>query len=90
MKFTLSSIAILLVGVASTAPTLNARAFGDDAITLKQADTGKFEPGTPVVDGALKLNEGESCTTTSTKGVLGCDDGTGGTFNIVNGKREDD
>ncbi|KAK1990868.1 hypothetical protein LX36DRAFT_647290 [Colletotrichum falcatum] len=88
MKFTLTSIAILLVGVASAAPALGTRAFGDNAITLKQADTGKFEPGTPVVDGALNLKSGESCTTTSTKGVLGCDDGTGGTFNIVNGKRQ--
>ncbi|KAK2055072.1 hypothetical protein LY76DRAFT_618811 [Colletotrichum caudatum] len=87
MKFTLTSIAVL-VGVASAAPALEARVFGDDAITLKQADTGKFEPGRPVVDGALNLKDGESCTTTSTKGVLGCDDGTGGTFNIVNGKRD--
>ncbi|KAK1954724.1 hypothetical protein LY78DRAFT_729655 [Colletotrichum sublineola] len=88
MKFTLTSIAILLVGVASAAPALDTRAFGDNAISLQQANTGKFEPGTPVVDGALKLKDGESCTTTSTKGVLGCDDGTGGTFNIVDGKRQ--
>ncbi|KAK7995749.1 hypothetical protein PG991_015216 [Apiospora marii] len=61
--------------------------FGDNAITLEQANTGDFEPGTPVVDEALNLNEGESCTTTSTQGVLGCGDGTGANFNIVDGER---
>ncbi|KAK8080772.1 hypothetical protein PG997_008590 [Apiospora hydei] len=101
MQFTLTSVlALLLLSVASAAPTAGSRlvvrgcdqesdgeVFGDNAITLEEANTGDFEPGTPVVDAALNLNEGESCTTTSTQGVLGCGDGTGGNFNIVDGER---
>ncbi|CAI6341411.1 unnamed protein product [Periconia digitata] len=62
----------------------------DLAISADEAvkNFNNIEPGTPVVDGKLNLRAGESCSTTSTKGVLGCDDGTGGTFNIVNGKRQ--
>ncbi|PVI00569.1 hypothetical protein DM02DRAFT_628406 [Periconia macrospinosa] len=62
----------------------------DGAVTADQAvkQFNNLEPGTPVIDGKLNLREGESCTTTSTKGVLGCQDGTGGTFNIVNGRRQ--
>ncbi|KAK8081217.1 hypothetical protein PG997_009035 [Apiospora hydei] len=37
----------------------------------------------------LPLKAGEFCSTTSQAGVLGCDDGTGNTFNIVNGQRRD-
>jgi hypothetical protein len=61
----------------------------DLAVSLDEAinNFDNLDPGTPVVDGALDLNEGESCTTTSTQGVLGCQDGTGGTFNIVDGER---
>ncbi|KAK8129113.1 hypothetical protein PG984_010221 [Apiospora sp. TS-2023a] len=47
------------------------------------------KPGTPVHDPSLPLKAGEFCSTTSQPGVLGCDDGTGNTFNIVNGKRRD-
>lgn len=43
-------------------------------------------PGTPA-DPGIAVPKGTSCTTTSTKGVLGCNTGDGGTFNIVNGKR---
>lgn len=92
MKFTITSVLALLLPTAATAaPAVGIRggSFGDNAITLKEANTGNFEPGTPVVDKALKLKAGESCTTTSTKGVLGCGDGTGANFNIVDGKRED-
>ncbi|KAK8052194.1 hypothetical protein PG993_003579 [Apiospora rasikravindrae] len=95
MQFTLTSVlAILLVSVVSAAPAGRlgvrecAAEFGDNAITLEEANTGDFEPGTPVVDAALNLNEGESCTTTSTQGVLGCGDGTGANFNIVDGERQ--
>ena len=58
------------------------------AVTAAEAAKGDFEPGTPVVDPSLNLNPGEVCTTTSTKGVLACNDETGATFNIVNGERE--
>lgn len=37
----------------------------------------------------LPLRPGESCTPINNQpGVFGCQDGTGGTFNIVNGKRQ--
>ncbi|KLU92910.1 hypothetical protein MAPG_11858 [Magnaporthiopsis poae ATCC 64411] len=37
----------------------------------------------------LPLRPGESCTPINNQpGVFGCDDGQGGTFNIVNGKRQ--
>lgn len=73
---------------ADSADSDDGGVFGDNAISLEEANTGNFEPGTPVVDGALNLDEGESCTTTSTQGVLGCGDGTGANFNIVNGERQ--
>ncbi|KAK8043261.1 hypothetical protein PG994_013744 [Apiospora phragmitis] len=47
------------------------------------------KPGTPVNEPSLPLKAGEFCSTTSQEGVLGCDDGTGNTFNIVNGQRRD-
>lgn len=53
------------------------------------AAAAPVKPGTPVNDPSLPLKAGEFCSTTSQPGVLGCDDGTGNTFNIVNGKRRD-
>lgn len=62
------------------------------AITLLFAGlaaAAPVKPGTPVNDPSLPLKAGEFCSTTSQEGVLGCDDGTGNTFNIVNGQRRD-
>ncbi|KAL8377959.1 hypothetical protein RB595_008579 [Gaeumannomyces hyphopodioides] len=74
-----------LVAYAAALPT--AALTGD--VIEGRAPQNRVPPGTPVADTqGVKLRKGESCTTTSTKGVLGCQDGTGGTFNIVNGRRQ--
>ncbi|TLD10874.1 hypothetical protein PgNI_05356 [Pyricularia grisea] len=47
------------------------------------------KPGTIVKDTqGVKLRDGEVCKTTSTKGVLACNDSSGASFNIVNGERQ--
>ncbi|KLU91037.1 hypothetical protein MAPG_09561 [Magnaporthiopsis poae ATCC 64411] len=59
-------------------------AAGIEARSPQKGGAGKsVPPGTPVSDTqGVKLRKGESCTTTSTAGVLACQDGTGGVFNI--------
>jgi hypothetical protein len=42
-------------------------------------------PGTPVAPGA-RVPKGTFCTTTNDPGVIACNTGDGGTFNIIDGK----
>lgn len=42
-------------------------------------------PGT-VVDPGIRVPKGVWCVTMNEPGVLGCNTGDGGTFNIINGK----
>ena len=74
-----TALTFFLAGLAVAAP----------APARNQGNSDSVKPGTPVNDPSLPLKAGEFCSTTSQKGVLGCDDGTGNTFNIVNGKRRD-
>ncbi|KAK8104898.1 uncharacterized protein PG998_004654 [Apiospora kogelbergensis] len=73
----------------TTALTFFFAALAVAAPARTNANSGSVKPGTPVNDPSLPLKAGEFCSTTSQKGVLGCDDGTGNTFNIVNGQRRD-
>ncbi|KAK6854066.1 hypothetical protein PG995_010878 [Apiospora arundinis] len=79
MQFT-AALTFFLAGLAVAAPARN---------NNNNNNSGAVKPGTPVNDPSLPLKKGEFCSTTSQKGVLGCDDGTGNTFNIVNGQRRD-
>jgi hypothetical protein len=77
----------------STATPKNALPILDHSIALAASITATptpqrnpaIPPGTPI-DPGVRIPMGTFCTTTSTQGVLGCNTGNGGTFNIVDGK----
>ncbi|EJT70149.1 hypothetical protein GGTG_12322 [Gaeumannomyces tritici R3-111a-1] len=72
-----------LVAYAAALPTVTLT--GD--VIEARAPQLSVPPGTPVTDTqGVKLRPGTRCTTTSTEGVLACNDGTGAVFNIVKGR----